>query len=702
MKREKLDKNKNCIIKVGFWFNVDDVREFDEIGTTDYVLTCLQCAFSFDALTIVTHHDCTLILLISGFDLQTVEEEIGSLWEMLKVSKLSFFGIYDITAGEISIDDMESSDDEDDYIDTVFEGKKTLFFHRKDRYASFEEAEAKSKALQQSMMKKEILCRVENLIGAKQFVHFIKDLLTISEQDEVKETMKSVLSRSALCFSIEGGCGLTTYLEILADTLQATDLMKIMSESKDGCVEIKKIESDDDVVTEVASLENKYEVISIDLTYRLNQVDTAEFRNFLRNLYEKRSATSMLVFKIPYLEGETKDKMIYALSSTFPLVTIDIPPFSVSDYLEYVKDYAALLGVSFDDECEDEIESLIIYEQNRSRFYGFKSIERMVEDIIFDKSHFTKRGKLGMKIKISEKDLQRVVEEKYGKKKVEESLDDLIGVDKVKERLEEIIVQLELAANSSDDKKPSMHMLFTGNPGTGKTTVARILGRMLKERGLLSKGQFFERTGRDFVGKYIGETAPKTNAICQDAYGSILFIDEAYTLFRGEDDERDFGREAIDTLITQMENHRSDFIVIMAGYSEQMEKMFKANPGLKSRIPHEINFRNFTRDEMTDIFMSMVNKNCRAEEGLEAIVKKYFSELSDHAIEEQSFANARFIRNLYERTVAKAALRSQSLIGGRLNRQDVLVLTATDFTRASESDEFVKMQEKKKHTMGFM
>ena len=125
-------------------------------------------------------------------------------------------------------------------------------------------------------------------------------------------------------------------------------------------------------------------------------------------------------------------------------------------------------------------------------------------------------------------------------------------------------------------------MRFVGSPGTGKTTVARIIGQILKQEGILRKGGFFEYKARDLVAEYIGQTAVKTSTICRDAYGSVLFLDEAYSLYEGSNYENDYGKEAITTLVSEMENHREDMLVIMAGYTDEMDHLMKANPGLRS------------------------------------------------------------------------------------------------------------------------
>ena len=172
-------------------------------------------------------------------------------------------------------------------------------------------------------------------------------------------------------------------------------------------------------------------------------------------------------------------------------------------------------------------------------------------------------------------------------------------------------------------------MRFVGNHGTGKTTIARILGKILQEHGVLRNGNFYEYKGRDFCGRYIGETAPKTSAMCRDAYGSVLFIDEAYSLYNGEDDSRDYGKEAIDTMVAEMENHRNDMVIIMAGYPDDMKRLMKANSGLASRMPYTLEFPNYSREQLFEIFMQMVKRSFTYEDALTEAACDYFMELPD-------------------------------------------------------------------------
>jgi SpoVK/Ycf46/Vps4 family AAA+-type ATPase len=270
-----------------------------------------------------------------------------------------------------------------------------------------------------------------------------------------------------------------------------------------------------------------------------------------------------------------------------------------------------------------------------------------------------------------------------------EQLNKLVGIDSIKTRVEEIIAQIELSLKDSSIQRPCIHMRFVGNPGTGKTTVARIIGKILKERGVLRVGAFFEYAGRDFCGRYIGETAPKTTSICRDAYGSVLFIDEAYSLYRGNGDTRDYGREAIDTLIAEMENHRSDFVVIMAGYTSDMENLMEGNLGLASRMPYIIEFPNFSREQLYNIFVSMVKNKFKYDDSLFDVAHNFFINLPEEVISSKEFSNARYVRNLFERTWAKAAMRCQ------LNGKTDIVITHDDFEHASADKEFATDMPKK-------
>lgn len=236
-------------------------------------------------------------------------------------------------------------------------------------------------------------------------------------------------------------------------------------------------------------------------------------------------------------------------------------------------------------------------------------------------------------------------------------LNRMIGLESVKEEVNKIIATLNFNKMRKEKGLPGMvmsrHMVFTGNAGTGKTSVARILGQIFKEYGILSKGHFIETSREDLIGRYIGETAPKTKKKVEEALGGVLFIDEAYSLVP-KDDSRDFGSEAISTLIKMMEDHRDDLIVIVAGYREEMQRFIDSNQGLKSRFSKYIDFPDYSPEEMQQIF------DRQAKEGQYVVSAKARDALLETwrlASQYRDFGNGRGVRNIYEKVIQNLAAR---------------------------------------------
>lgn len=217
----------------------------------------------------------------------------------------------------------------------------------------------------------------------------------------------------------------------------------------------------------------------------------------------------------------------------------------------------------------------------------------------------------------------------------------------------------------------SLHLVFSGNPGTGKTTIARILAEIYKEIGVLSQGQLIEVDRSGLVAGYVGQTALKTQEKINEALGGILFVDEAYALAKNSND--DYGQEAIDTILKAMEDHRDDFVVIVAGYTEPMKKFINSNPGLRSRFNKYINFPDYSADELVQIFKSMCEEyQYKLTGDAEKIMaeKLYYME----AHKDENFANARDVRNMFEEVVTNQASRLAEDPSG-----DIMEITAEDF-----------------------
>ena len=254
-------------------------------------------------------------------------------------------------------------------------------------------------------------------------------------------------------------------------------------------------------------------------------------------------------------------------------------------------------------------------------------------------------------------DLQAIVRESNVHEVLDQLDRELIGLAPVKRRLREIAAFLAVTRARRqlglDASAPSLHMSFTGNPGTGKTTVALRIAQILHRLGYVRKGHLVAVTHDDLVGQYIGHTAPKTREVLKKAMGGVLFIDEAYYLYRPEN-ERDYGQEAIEILLQVMENQRDDLVVILAGYKNRMDTFFASNPGMASRIAHHIDFPDYTEAELMQITQLMLGQlNYRFDAAAEPAFARYVSLRR----QQPHFANARSIRNALDRIRLRQATR---------------------------------------------
>ena len=252
----------------------------------------------------------------------------------------------------------------------------------------------------------------------------------------------------------------------------------------------------------------------------------------------------------------------------------------------------------------------------------------------------------------------RALLESSGVKTVLDQLDaELVGLVPVKSRIRDIAALLVIDKLRQDmglqAQPPSLHMCFTGNPGTGKTTVAMRMAEVLKQLGYVRKGHLVAVTRDDLVGQFIGHTAPKTKEVIKKAMGGVLFIDEAYYLYR-PDNERDYGQESIEILLQVMENQRDDLVVILAGYKDRMETFFGSNPGMASRIAHHIDFPDYSEAELMQIARLMLEKlNYRFDADAEPVFGRYIGLRR----QQPHFANARSIRNALDRIRLRHATR---------------------------------------------
>ena len=263
-----------------------------------------------------------------------------------------------------------------------------------------------------------------------------------------------------------------------------------------------------------------------------------------------------------------------------------------------------------------------------------------------------------------------------------QELDDLIGLDNVKQEVKSLanFVRLQKQRQEKGLKTPklSYHLVFTGSPGTGKTTVARIVARIYKDLGILKKGHTVETDRSGLVANYVGQTATKTNAVVDSALNGVLFIDEAYALVP-ENSSQDYGQEAISTLLKRMEDDRDKLVVIIAGYTNEMKRFIDSNPGLQSRFNRYINFPDYSAGELVKIFHMYMKKNqyTISDEANEMLKEKL-----EYAVahKDRNFGNARYVRNIFEKSIQAQANRLEGKTG--LSDRQLTEITVADIEKA--------------------
>ena len=435
-----------------------------------------------------------------------------------------------------------------------------------------------------------------------------------------------------------------------------------------------------------------FSIIVCDLLEHTDNLNSIIFLNMLAE-FSKQLEGALFVAWIPYGNAVTRKRAEERLSQIMSIRSVDIPAIPLNNQVAYVAEKLAEKDFFLSDASEELLKKWICMKEEDGNHRGYLTLENMCGTLIYQT---VLRGG-DMKIE------EQVIEEQmmYSQRQdAYELLNELIGMSVLKAKIKEIVAQIKLQRQLVDMgrkiERPSLHMAFLGNPGTGKTTLARILGKIFKQENILRKGEFYEHSGNEFLEGNVSDMVRNMRKTCKESYGSVMFIDEAYGMAIGHSNGNT-GDDIVPILVEEMENYRDDMCVIFAGYEDEMNSFFKTNSGLKSRIPHILHFPNYSREELMEIFYRMTEGSFECEVELKETLEDYLESISDAQYESKEFSNARFIRNLYERTWGKAAYRIN------FTEDKEIILKESDLSAALEEDMFVNMVEKKeKRRIGFI
>lgn len=573
----------------------------------------------------------------------------------------------------------------------------------------------------------------------REYVEYIKNMaLTMTKMNALDS-----LWNKKLLVSMDSGFGFSTFVTSVFEMLEACGITTRsrsprnlgeynVPKGKDGNPEVW-----DKVVKTLQLLEESITdgkttpgVIAIDMTDWEEDLNKPEMQGYLRQIAES-SKHILCIFRIQLLDETKVREYEQYIGKAMPVQSLIAYSPSIEKMAEYLCGQLEQKGFSvferkwgnWDLSCDSEqfaqwnsrkplklLEQWINEERRNPQFLGYRSLDNMADRLIYKKAeNNVHKGEYSTEITLDDmQDILNITEETENPW---EELDSLIGMQSVKDKIKNIVSQLKEIKNPAD--RPSIHMKFVGNPGTGKTTIARIVAKILDYENLLTKGRYIEVHGRELCAEHVGGTAIRTRQYCRDAYGSVLFVDEAYSLYSDEE-SRDVGKEAVAVLVKQIEDHRSDMCVILAGYQDDMKRLETMNVGLKGRL-REVVFPNYEREELVEIFFRYLKRDevrmgiTYKEDELRKAVGLFFSDgksenlpklsenenpkLPESKRTARDFSNARFVRNLYE------AARGEAICRKGLNGEEVLELTVKDFNTASE--QFAETEEEVKKRIGF-
>ena len=569
---------------------------------------------------------------------------------------------------------------------------------------------------------------IRGLFGARQFIDLCEEIHAMAGGLIREDARDTLIARSYL-MSSDSPEVLSLSLDLLAGLLREDALfpaarvvrrkvplssMMQMSMGKNAAENILGNNQTQDVLESFSSsiVLSSDIIVNLDISEWTERIEAPEFRQFLDSLQENTDNV-IYVFSVPYLEQNVLERIAAVLGESMQIRTITFVPASLSELKSLVEEELAQMELTADESAWQTFYERIAEEKSEGRFQGIRSADRIFDEMVYARLRAAAAGIRPESRVITGEDLKDLVRSRLWNKGSEEILRSMVGFEKVEEQLREACEALTGAGEGS--KALSSGIFFEGESGTGRSTAARIMAVMLREKGFLEKGLLFEHRSSDLVVPGAGMSVPAAMVICRDARGSVLFIDdidafleeeEAHKGVQGRDesserdsftleaDSRDFAFKAVNVLTTFMETHPRDCLVIFAGDEKKLEKLRTRYPNLSACISRVIRFENYPAATMAGIFLQMAEKSgIMKEEGLKEDVEAYFSALDYKTLKP---VGARFVRNLFEKTRSLAGLRAQ-LEG----KEEAEILRADFRTACRERDEGMNDRARSRSRYGF-
>ncbi len=598
---------------------------------------------------------------------------------------------------------------------TMEEAASCLSIEETGKTGGKEETDQGGKALQ-------VLEEIRGLKGAGDFIGLCEEIHAAAPL-LLKRGQQSALAARSYLMSCDSDEGLSVALHLLAALLREEGLFRALrvverkvplsglmqvSMGPDSARNILGQNQTEDVLEAFSSalVQARDVIVELDISEWTDRIEAPEFRTFLEALQDN-TENVIYVFRVPYMEKDILERIGTVLADIMMIRQVVFVPHSMADLEEMLVSELEEAGFAADEEALALFRQRIAEEKADGRFYGIRTVSKLFDEMVYQRiCRAAERGEdlSETPVPIGAADLEGFVRSRRWNQTPDQIMEGLCGFEDICRQLREAVEDISRQVEETG-RAGSMHMCFEGEPGTGRSTAASLLAAMLREKGLLSDGLLFEHRAEDMVSSRRGLSVPAVMKVCRDAFGSVLYIDEIGALEEKRAEEKKAGpakeeelerqrRQALRALVSQMEDHGQELVVVLAGRKESLERMLEAYPRLKRAVGYTIRFGGYSRETMAEIFRTHIREGGLEEgPGLWEEVRSYFSHLDEKLLKASDFSNARYVQNIFNQAQARALMRMQ-LNGdpGETGR----VLEVSDFRYATRERREVLVEKPRK------